>query len=102
LNDYTSVAEQNKLQIQISNFNLVSGGAMNGVSAGFGDRKMSVQVIEKHCTDLLALWKKIEGNDISSPASFNWRLLTSISSHLLLVGQARVSSAGCITGSRIK
>jgi hypothetical protein len=30
------------------------------------DSASAIQVLEKHCTDLLALWKKVEGNDISS------------------------------------
>ena len=37
-NDCTSIAEQNKIQIQLANSNLVSGRSVNGQSAGFGER----------------------------------------------------------------
>eukprot|EP00966_Prymnesium_polylepis_P290254 6704815-Prymnesium_polylepis.1 len=40
---------------------------------------MNTVILEKHCTDLLSLWKQVAGNNIRSPAGFNWRLLSSVS-----------------------
>ena len=67
LNDLSQVGEQDRLQTKLADAKLVTPPA-----------QVTVPILEKHCTDLLSLWKKIVGNDISAPASFNSRLLSSI------------------------
>ena len=69
-NDCSSISEQNKIHMKLSNFNLTPSSP---------HATIDTVILEKHCTDLLSLWKKVAGNDIRSPASFNWRLLSSIS-----------------------
>ena len=69
-NDCSSISEQNKIQMKLSNFNLAPSSP---------HATINTVILEKHCTDLLSLWKKVASNDIRSPASFNWRLLSSIS-----------------------
>ena len=67
LNDLSQVGEQDWLQTRLADAKLVTPPA-----------QVTVPILEKHCTDLLSLWKKIVGNDVSAPASFNSRLLSSI------------------------
>ena len=67
LNDYSDVGEQDRLQTELADAKLKTPPA-----------QVTIPILEKHCTDLLSLWLKISGNHISSPASFNSRLLSSI------------------------
>ena len=61
------MGEQDRLQTELADAKLKTPPA-----------QVTIPIFEKHCTDLLSLWLKINGNHISSPASFNSRLLSSI------------------------
>ena len=67
LNDLSAVGEQDRLQTKLADAKLTTPPA-----------QVTIHILEKHCTDVLSMWKKIVGNDISAPASFNSRLLSSI------------------------
>ena len=67
LNDHSDVGEQDRLQTELADAKLKTPPS-----------QVTVPIFEKHCTDVLSLWLKISGNHISSPASFNSRLLSSI------------------------
>jgi hypothetical protein len=67
LNNHSDVGEQDRLQTELADAKLKTPPA-----------QVTIPILEKHCTDLLSLWLKINGNHISSPASFNSRLLSSI------------------------
>ena len=67
LNNHSDVGEQDRLQTELADAKLKTPPA-----------QVTVPIFEKHCTDVLSLWLKISGNHISSPASFNSRLLSSI------------------------
>ena len=67
LNNHSDVGEQDRLQTELADAKLKTPPA-----------QVTIPILEKHCTDLLSLWLKISGNHISSPASFNSRLLSSI------------------------
>ena len=67
LNGHSDVGVQDRLQTELADAKLKAPPA-----------QVTIPIIEKHCTDLLSLWLKISGNHISSPASFNSRLLSSI------------------------
>ena len=65
LNDLSTVGEQDRLQTKLAGAKLTTPPA-----------QVTTHILEKHCTDVLSVWKKIVGNDISAPASFNSRLLS--------------------------
>jgi hypothetical protein len=63
--DCSATGEQDRLQTSLADAKLPPGG-------------VTIPVLEKHFVDILTMWTKITGNDISQPASFNARLLSSI------------------------
>ena len=65
LNDLSTVGEQDRLQTKLADAKLMTPPA-----------QVTTHILEKHCTDVLSMWKKIVGNDVAAPASFNSRLLT--------------------------
>jgi hypothetical protein len=67
LNDLSTVGEQDRLQTKLADAKLMTPPA-----------QVTTHILEKHCTDVLSMWKKIVGNDVAAPASFNSRLLSSI------------------------
>ena len=63
--DHSDVGEQDRLQVKLANFKLTGND-------------FSLVQIEKHCVDLFSVWKKVAGNDVTAPSSYNARLLSSI------------------------
>jgi hypothetical protein len=63
--NHSDTGAQDRLQVALAQATLTKHGA-------------NITTLEKHCVDILSLWTKVEGNSITSPASFNARLLSSI------------------------
>ena len=63
--NHSDTGAQDRLQVALAQATLTKHG-------------VNVSTLEKHCVDILSLWTKVEGNSITSPASFNARLLSSI------------------------
>ena len=66
LTDATDVSGQDELQVKLS--------------AAKVQANVNLQGLAVHCSDLLSTWEQIHGNDLAAPASFYWRLLTSMPS----------------------
>ena len=73
--DSSDVSGQDDLQCKLAGFSL--------------NANASVDQIEAHCTDLLSIWQRIHGNSIQQPASFNWRLLSSMPTGMGQIGALR-------------
>ena len=87
LNDPSQVGEQDRLQTKLADAKLITPPA-----------QVTVLILEKHCTDLLSLWKKIVGNDTVSQL-----LLPSIlGSSAPFPRAARASLDRCEIGWRIR
>ena len=66
LTNATDVSGQDELQVKLS--------------AAKVQANVNLQGLEVHCSDLLSTWEQIHGNDLAAPASFYWRLLSSMPS----------------------
>ena len=85
--DCSATGDQDRLQTELAEAKLTSSSGT-----------VFIATLEKHCVDTLLLWTKITGNDISRPASYNARLLSSIPSNSTgLLGSLRAWLADKIT-----
>ena len=82
--DHSDVGEQDRLQVKLANFKLTGND-------------FSLVQIEKHCVDLFSVWKKVAGNDVTAPSSYNARLLSSIPTGAGQLGSLRSWLADKIT-----
>ena len=83
LHDSSGSSEQDDLQVKLANMKLQSHA--------------NIMQVEQHCIDMLSTWERVIGNDISEPASFNWRLLHSLPPGTHPIGALRAWLADKIT-----